>query len=89
MPMKYVIVGASAAGIAAAHKLRQLDATAEIICISEETDIPYNKCFLADYLSEIKELEGLLIRKETFFKEQTITLQLGCKVVALFQKKNR
>ncbi|MFS8507414.1 MAG: FAD-dependent oxidoreductase [Candidatus Babeliales bacterium] len=54
MNNRYVIIGASAAGIAAATKLRQLDQEAEIVVVSQETDLPYNKCFLADYLSEKK-----------------------------------
>ncbi|NBP01073.1 MAG: NAD(P)/FAD-dependent oxidoreductase [Proteobacteria bacterium] len=83
MNNRYVIIGASAAGIAAATKLRQLDQEAEIVVVSQETDLPYNKCFLADYLSEKKTQSALLLKQADFFKAQHITLKLGVRVTAL------
>lgn len=49
MSKKYVIIGASAAGIAAAHKIHVLDPTGTITLISEEKEAPYNKCLLSSY----------------------------------------
>jgi NAD(P)H-nitrite reductase large subunit len=80
---RYIIIGASAAGIAAATKLRQLDQKAEIVVVSQETDLPYNKCFLADYLSEKKPQSALLLKQADFFKAQHITLKRGVRVTAL------
>ena len=50
----YLIAGTSAAGMGAVTKLRQLDKDARIICVSDEKEFPYNKCFLVDYLSHEK-----------------------------------
>ena len=55
MNKKVIIIGASAAGISAANRLRQLDPLSEIICISDELEQPYNKCMLADYVSGLKD----------------------------------
>jgi len=86
MKKQYVIIGASAAGIAAASKLRQLDGQARIICITQETERPYNKCFLADYLSGIKEERAIFLKQEDFFKTQNIELLLGQQVTSLNKK---
>lgn len=80
---KYLIIGASAAGIAAATKLRQLDPLAFIECISQEKELPYNKCFLADYFSGKKEEHSLFLKSKDFFEKERIVLTQGLKVVAL------
>lgn len=58
----YLIIGNSAAGISAVNKLSRLDPGGSILCISDEKEKHYNKCFLADYLSGEKE-EGQLFTK--------------------------
>ena len=64
---KYVVIGASAAGMAALSQLRLLDKDASIVCINAEKEAPYNKCFLADYLSGEKEKEFLNLKTKQFF----------------------
>lgn len=80
MKKKYVIIGASAAGIGAINKLRQFDPTAEIICISAQTVLPYNKCLLADFLSEAKSEDQIRIFTEKLKAEKNIQLLLGTQV---------
>ncbi len=87
MKNKYLIIGASAAGISAAIKLRQIDPQAEIVCFSEEKEFPYNKCFLADYLHETKSTLDIFIRTPEFLKQQNITLCLGTKINNIFRDK--
>jgi NAD(P)H-nitrite reductase large subunit len=79
----YLIVGASAAGVAASSKLRQLDADARIVCISDEQEFPYNKCFLVDYLSKQKKYEQLSLKPQDFFKTNNIDLRLNTRVVSV------
>ena len=79
----FVIIGASAAGIAAAAKLRMLDKESNIICITQEEEFPYNKCFLAEYLAELKDLSGLNIRPDDFFKDNNIKLVLNTKIIKI------
>ncbi len=79
----YVVIGASAAGIAAVQKIRQLDQTARIICISDEQEMPYNKCFLADFLNGHKTLAEIHTKSQSFFKQHDITLLLDTKVIQI------
>lgn len=83
MKKQYVIIGASAAGIAAASELRKLDKKARILCITQETEFPYNKCFLADYLSGIKEGQDVFLKQESFFEKQEIELLFGHQVTSI------
>ncbi|HEX2977956.1 MAG TPA: FAD-dependent oxidoreductase [Candidatus Babeliales bacterium] len=80
MHKKFVVIGTSAAGMGAVAALRQLDAHAEIVCISDEMQMPYNKCLLPDYLAGDKALEDIFTRPQEFFQQQKIDLLLGKKV---------
>lgn len=80
MNKKFVVIGSSAAGMGAVATLRQLDPQAKIICISDEMQMPYNKCLLPDYLAGDKALEDIFTRPQEFFDQQKITLLLGKKV---------
>jgi nitrite reductase (NADH) large subunit len=80
---KYCIIGASAAGIAAANKLRQLDEHAHIYCFSQELEEPYNKCFLADYIAGTKQRDNLTILSLKMAEDKNIQLFLGSKITEL------
>lgn len=56
--MKYVVIGASAAGTNVIRKLRELDPQGEIVLISEDTAI-YSRCILYHHLKGERDLEGL------------------------------
>lgn len=56
--MKYVVIGASAAGISAVQKLRELNPEGEIVLISKDTEI-YSRCILYRYLEGTRTLEEL------------------------------
>ncbi len=77
---RHIIIGSSAVGVSAMRKLRSLDADAEIICISDEQESPYNKCFLADYLGQKKTEEQLLTLKADYCADNNIVLMLGTRV---------
>ncbi len=83
MQKTYIIIGTSAAGIAAVQKVRQADAQARIICFSEEAELPYNKCFLADFLGEQKDLSTVYTKSADFFSSLSIELYLATKVIAI------
>ena len=61
MTKNHIIIGGSAAGIAALNTLRRLDPQANIICITGQHEMPYNKCHLVDYCCGIKTREQLSI----------------------------
>lgn len=78
-----IIIGSSAAGIAAAGKLREFDQTASIICLTKETTMPYNRCLLADFLSGHRTREQVHTKGEDFFATKNIDLRMGCEVTGL------
>lgn len=69
--MRYVIVGASAAGVSAAETLRRHDESAEIIIISDE-ELIYSRPMLSYYLEGTRDEQGLLLRSRDFFKDNRI-----------------
>jgi NADH oxidase (H2O2-forming) len=76
-----IIIGSSAAAISACNTLLRLDPSSSIICITQEAELPYNKCFLADYLAGTKEESALfLLRPEIRAK---IDMRFSCKVLAI------
>lgn len=83
MKKKHIIIGTSAAGIGAAQKLRQIDQESDIVCISDEPDFPYNKCFFADYLAGRKQQQELYTRKNDFFEKNRIQLLLNARVTKI------
>ena len=83
MQNTFIVIGTSAAGIAAVQKIRQADAQARVLCFSEEGEMPYNKCFLADFLGEQKDLSAVYTKSADFFESLSIELHLATKVVAL------
>lgn len=83
MPKQYLLIGASAASMGALHKLRQLDPTAEIHIFSAEKELPYNKCFLADFLAGITDGSRLQIYRPV----PLVTLHLNTRIVAIDSQK--
>ncbi len=79
----YIIIGTSAAGIAAVKKIRDLDKQGTIICISDEKENPYNKCFLADYLANHKADAQVYTTAAHFFTDNNIILKLNTRVTAI------
>lgn len=63
--MKYVVLGASAAGINAIRELRKLDKDAEIVLISKDSHI-YSRCILHHYMSNHRTLEELNFAENNF-----------------------
>lgn len=63
--MKYVIVGASAAGINGARELRRLDKDSQIVLISEDKEI-YSRCILHHYLAGVRNVKQLSFAEPDF-----------------------
>ena len=72
MNKHHVIIGASAAGIAVANKLVQLEPDSFITCITKENELPYNKCLLADYLGGIKKEADTFLKALSFDSKKTL-----------------
>ena len=86
---QFIIIGNSAAGIAAVEAIRQKDKESKIIVISDEDYPSYCRCLISYYLAgDVKE-DKILYRAESFYKENNIELLLNKKVSRVDPKKNR
>ena len=83
---KYVIIGASVAGISAIRVLRQQDKTSEIILISEETQI-YSKCSLHYFAAGERSEEMLSFITPDFMNTYNIIWKQGKTVVGIAPNK--
>lgn len=80
--MKYVVLGASAAGINAIKALRDLDEKANIILISKDEHI-YSRCMLHHVISEHRTLESLNFVEDEFDKKYNIDWKKSCTVSSI------
>lgn len=76
----YLIIGASAAGVACAERLRELDAKAEITVISEDEKV-YSRCMLHKGLSGERDDAQLDFTVGDFFEKADIQWISGVSVV--------
>lgn len=83
--MRYVVIGASAAGISGAKTLRELDKNAEIVLISKDENV-YSRCILHHYISSHRDVDALNFTDKEFFEENNITWMKGLEVKALNDK---
>lgn len=80
--MKYVVVGASAAGISGAKTLRELDKNAEIILVSKDENV-YSRCILHHYLEGRRTIEELDFTPRKFFELYNIKWIKGVEVTGI------
>jgi len=86
---QFIIIGNSAAGIAAVEAIRQRDKASKITIFSDEDYPAYCRCLISYYLAgEVKE-DKMLYRPEDFYKENNIELLLNKKVLRVEPKKSR
>jgi NADPH-dependent 2,4-dienoyl-CoA reductase/sulfur reductase-like enzyme/nitrite reductase/ring-hydroxylating ferredoxin subunit len=79
-----VIIGAGAAGNAAAEMLRREGHLGGIVMIGAEDEVPYDRPNLSkDYLAGEAAEEWIPLRSRDFYKEQDIALKLGRRAVAI------
>ncbi|MFH2069303.1 MAG: FAD-dependent oxidoreductase [Candidatus Omnitrophota bacterium] len=85
----YLIVGNSAAAVAAGEEIRRRDKDGSILMVSEENISSYSRPLLPRYLSGEFPLERLFFRREDFFRENRLEVKLGKKVTRIDpEKKN-
>jgi nitrite reductase (NADH) large subunit len=84
--MRYVIIGASAAGLAAAETLRQWDPRGSITLISDEPHPPYSRPLLTYLLSGEVPLEKVWLKGADYFQEWGFAARLGERVVQVAPK---
>lgn len=80
--MRYVVIGASAAGISGVKTLREIDKDAEIILISKDENV-YSRCILHHYISGHRDVEALDFTERNFFKKYNIEWKKGLEVTSI------
>ena len=80
--MRYIVVGASAAGISGAKTLRELDKDAEIILVSKDENV-YSRCILHHYISGHRDIEALDFTDRDFFEKYNIEWKNGLEVKSI------
>lgn len=78
----YVVLGSSIAGLNGIDVLRQLDKDAEIVLISEETEI-YSKCIMHFYMNGSKSRSMLNFVDGTFMERNRVNWKKGQKAVRI------
>jgi NAD(P)H-nitrite reductase large subunit len=81
-----VIIGTSAAGVAALSTLRRLLPKISLVCIDQENDKPYNTCLLTACLAQIRNTDSIGLLPTSWYNDPLITWHLGTKVTALDTK---
>ena len=79
--MRYVIIGTSAAGLAAAEVLRARDRAGSITLISEEEHLPYSRPLLTYLLGREIKPGRIFLKSADYFAEWGFTPCLGAPVV--------
>jgi NAD(P)H-nitrite reductase large subunit len=80
---KYVIVGASAAGLGAVEAIRKVDPTGTITVITDETCAHYSRPMISDFISGKADMKKINCRTEEFWKENNVEALMGKKATAL------
>ncbi len=80
---KYLIIGNSAGGIAAAEAIRDVDKAGEITIISDEPYPAYSRPLISEYLAKRCLVEEILFRPADFYERNHIRTFLGKKAQRL------
>ncbi len=86
---QFLIIGNSAAGVAAVEGIRRQDKESKITIVSDEDYPAYCRCLISYYLAgDIKE-DKVIYRPQEFYKDNNVDLLLNKKVARVDPKKNR
>ncbi len=81
--MKYVIIGACAAGLSAAESIRKYDKNGSITVLTEEEYMPYSRPSISYFLKgKIKESD-MPLRKQGFYKSNKIDVITNTRATAI------
>ena len=84
--MRYVIIGASAAGLAAAEAVRRTDSQGTVTVLTEEAYMPYSRPSISYYLKGKVKESDMALRKPNFYKEKKIDIVTDSKVTSIDTK---
>ena len=76
----YVIIGNSAAGLAAAESIRELDKTGKITVLSEEEHLNYSKPMITYFLTGSVDLKRISFKGREFYRVNNIDIRINTRV---------
>ena len=85
--MKFVIIGASAAGLATAESIRKADNTGEITILTKESYLPYSRPSISYYLKGVVSEKDMYLRKPSFYKDKKINIITDCNITKIDTEK--
>jgi NAD(P)H-nitrite reductase large subunit len=80
---KYVIIGASAAGVGAVEAIRKIDPEGSIMVITEEQCADYSRPMISDYVSGKADVNKMKCKEDSFWTLNNAQAILGKKAVSL------
>ena len=80
---KYVIVGASAAGIGAVEAIREVDPVGTVTVISEEHCPQYSRPMISDLVSGKANFEKMMCREDEFWEKNEVQALTGRTAISL------
>ena len=80
---KYVIIGASAAGLATAESIRKIDPQGEITVLTRESYLPYSRPSISYYLKGVVKESDMYLRKPAYYKQKNIDIVTDAEVKAI------
>ena len=84
--MKYVIIGASASGLACAEQIRKEDKSGTITVITKEKYMPYSRPSISYYIKGVVKEHDMLLRKNSFYRANRIEVVTNTEVKAIDRK---
>lgn len=81
--MKYVIIGASAAGLATAESIRKYDREGDVTVLTEEAYLPYSRPSISYYLKGKVKESDMPLRKSNYYKQKNINVVTDSRVTAV------
>ena len=83
---KYVIIGASAAGLACAEQIRKEDKNGSITVLTKEACLPYSRPSISYYLKGAVREKDMYLRSSSYYKENRIDIVTDAEVKAIDRK---
>lgn len=87
--MKYVIIGNSAAGIAAIEGIRSTDESGEIVLVSDEPHFTYGRPLISYYLMGATDPEHMRYRPADFYEKNNVRTHFGVRAEKIDTEKKQ
>lgn len=81
---RFIIIGGGPAGLSAAETLRQANYTGEILIISKDSELPYDRTVLSKWVPE--NVSKIHLRSEDFLKEYDIDVKTNTAIDSIDNK---